>query len=37
VVGVDLDTVHQMEGQLLMRHYDGILKRRSKTGGLLRL
>jgi preprotein translocase subunit SecY len=37
VVGVALDTVHQMEGQLLMRHYDGILKRRSKTGGLLRL
>jgi preprotein translocase subunit SecY len=38
VVGVALDTVHQVEGQLLMRHYDGILKRRSKTGGgLLRL
>jgi preprotein translocase subunit SecY len=35
VVGVALDTVHQIEGQMLMRHYDGILKRRSKTGGLL--
>ena len=37
VVGVALDTVHQIEGQLLMRHYEGILKRRSKTGGLLKL
>ena len=37
VVGVALDTVHQIEGQLLMRHYDGILKRRNKTGGLLNL
>jgi preprotein translocase subunit SecY len=36
VVGVALDTVHQIEGQLLMRHYEGILKRRDKTGGLLR-
>ena len=37
VVGVALDTVHQIEGQLLMRHYEGILKRRdSKGGGLLR-
>ncbi|MDR3322093.1 MAG: preprotein translocase subunit SecY, partial [Synergistaceae bacterium] len=35
VVGVALDTVHQIEGQLLMRHYDGILKRRNKSGGLL--
>ncbi len=38
VVGVALDTVHQIEGQLLMRHYEGILKRRGgKNGGLLRL
>ena len=37
VVGVALDTVHQIEGQLLMRHYEGILKRRdSKGGGFLR-
>ena len=37
VVGVALDTVHQIEGHLLMRHYEGILKRRDgKTGGLLR-
>jgi preprotein translocase subunit SecY len=35
VVGVALDTIHQVEGQLLMRHYDGILKRRGKSGGLL--
>jgi preprotein translocase subunit SecY len=35
VVGVALDTVHQVEGQMLMRHYEGILKRRSKSGGLL--
>ena len=38
VVGVALDTVHQIEGQLLMRHYEGILKRRGgKSGGLLKL
>lgn len=38
VVGVALDTVHQIEGQLIMRHYEGILKRRGgKNGGLLRL
>ena len=37
VVGVALDTVHEIEGQLLMRHYEGILKRRGKSGGLLRL
>lgn len=38
VVGVALDTVHQIEGQLLMRHYEGILKRRGgKNGGLLRM
>ena len=35
VVGVALDTIHQVEGQMLMRHYEGILKRRSKSGGLL--
>jgi preprotein translocase subunit SecY len=35
VVGVALDTIHQVEAQLLMRHYDGILKRRGKSGGLL--
>lgn len=35
VVGVALDTVHQVEGQMLMRQYEGILKRRSKSGGLL--
>lgn len=38
VVGVALDTVHQIEGQLLMRHYEGILKRRGgRNGGLLKL
>ena len=37
VVGVALDTVHQIEGQLLMRHYEGIMKRRGRSGGLLRL
>lgn len=37
VVGVALDTVHEIEAQLLMRHYQGILKRQNKTGGLLRL
>jgi len=37
VVGVALDTVHQIEAQLLMRHYEGILKRSgSKGAGLLR-
>lgn len=35
VVGVALETIHQVEGQMLMRHYDGILKRRGKSGGLL--
>ncbi|MDR1137595.1 MAG: preprotein translocase subunit SecY [Synergistaceae bacterium] len=35
VVGVALDTIHQVEGQMLMRHYDGILKRRNKNRGLL--
>jgi preprotein translocase subunit SecY len=38
VVGVALDTVHQVEAQLLMRHYDGILKKsRGKAGSLLRI
>lgn len=37
VVGVALDTVHQIEAQLLIRHYEGILKRRERAGGLLRL
>lgn len=38
VVGVALDTVHQIESQLLIRHYEGILKRRGgKSGSLLRL
>ncbi|NLV81408.1 MAG: preprotein translocase subunit SecY [Synergistaceae bacterium] len=37
VVGVALETVHQIEGQLLMRHYEGILKRRGGKSGLLRL
>ncbi len=36
VVGVALDLVHQVESQLLMRHYEGILKRRGGSGGLLR-
>ncbi|MCL1875311.1 MAG: preprotein translocase subunit SecY [Synergistaceae bacterium] len=37
VVGVALDTVHQIEAQLLMRHYEGILKRSGGKGsGLLR-
>nr|WP_255700539.1 preprotein translocase subunit SecY [Dethiosulfovibrio faecalis] len=37
VVGVALDLVHQVEGQLLMRHYEGILKRRNGAGaGILR-
>ncbi|MDR2529801.1 MAG: preprotein translocase subunit SecY [Synergistaceae bacterium] len=38
VVGVALDTVHQIEAQLLMRHYEGILKKpRGKAGSLLRM
>jgi preprotein translocase subunit SecY len=37
VVGVALDTVRQIEAQLLMRHYEGILKRSGGKGsGLLR-
>ena len=36
VVGVALDTVHQIEAQLLMRHYDGILRKSGgKSGSLL--
>lgn len=32
-VGVMLDTMRQMESHLMMRHYDGFLKRRSGGGG----
>lgn len=35
VVGVALDTIHQIEGQMLMRNYEGILRKRNKGGGLL--
>ena len=35
VVGVAMDTVQQIEAQLLMRNYDGILKK-SGNRGLLR-
>jgi preprotein translocase subunit SecY len=31
VVGVALDTVRQMESHLLMRHYEGFLRRRTKA------
>jgi preprotein translocase subunit SecY len=31
VVGVALDTVRQMESHLLMRHYEGFLKKRAKV------
>jgi preprotein translocase subunit SecY len=31
VVGVALDTVRQMESHLLMRHYEGFLKKRTKV------
>ena len=27
VVGVAMDTVHQVESQLIMRHYDGFMKK----------
>ncbi|MBR1672286.1 MAG: preprotein translocase subunit SecY [Fretibacterium sp.] len=38
VVGVALDTINQIEAQLLMRHYDGILKKSGgKSGSLLRV
>jgi preprotein translocase subunit SecY len=36
VVGVAMDTVHQVEAQLIMRHYDGFLKKgriRGRRGG----
>ena len=36
VVGVAMDTVNQIEAQLLMRHYDGILKKSGGRKGLLR-
>jgi len=37
VVGVALDTVRQMESHLLMRNYEGFLKRsRSRSGGFAR-
>lgn len=37
VVGVAMDTIQQIEAQLLMRHYDGILKKTGgKSGSLLR-
>lgn len=35
VVGVALDTINQIEAQLLMRHYDGILKKSGGRGGSL--
>ena len=39
VVGVALETVHQIEGQLLMHHYEGILKhnKSGRRGSLLKL
>ena len=38
VVGVALDTINQIEAQLLMRHYDGLLKKSGgKAGSLLRM
>jgi preprotein translocase subunit SecY len=36
VVGVALDTLQQIEGHLLMRHYDGFMKR-GKLRGRLRV
>ncbi len=38
VVGVAMDTINQIEAQLLMRHYDGILKKSGsgRSRGLLR-
>ena len=36
VVGVAMDTVNQIEAQLLMRHYDGIIKKSGGGKGLLR-
>ena len=32
VVGVQLDTIKQMESHLLMRHYDGFLKKGTIKG-----
>jgi len=37
VVGVALETVQQIEAQLLMRHYEGLVRRKGKAGGILRL
>ncbi len=33
VVGVAMDTVNQIESQLIMRHYDGFMKRRARSRG----
>ncbi len=33
MVGVDLDTMKQIESHLLMRHYDGFMKRGGKIRG----
>ena len=35
VVGVALDTIQQIESQLLARHFEGIVKRQRKSGRLL--
>jgi len=32
IVGVALDTVKQIESQLLMRHYEGFMKKGKMTG-----
>ena len=36
VVGVAMDTVQQIESQLIMRHYDGFLKKGRVRGGAVR-
>ena len=36
VVGVAMDTINQIEAQLLMRHYDGIIRKSGTGRGLLR-
>lgn len=36
VVGVAMDTINQIEAQLLMRHYDGIIRKSGGGKGLLR-
>ena len=36
VVGVAMDTINQIEAQLLMRHYDGIIRKSGGGRGLLR-